>query len=157
MNGHHLKELLHWSRLRRALAFVGPHRRAVAVILAFTILTAAISAMMPLAMKYIFDRLGSKALAPVLLGVGALAGLSFLREAASGLSNWLSWRTRLKIHAELLEATVTRLHRIPLGLHREEGVGAIMTRLDRSIQGFIGAVSEISFNVLPAFFYLLIA
>jgi ATP-binding cassette, subfamily B, bacterial len=158
MNVQHVKELLHWTRLRRALAFVGPHRRTVAAILVLTILTAAISAMMPLAMKYIFDRLGSQqALAPVLLGVAALAGLSLFREVAGGFSNWLSWRVRLKIHAGLLEATVTRLHRLPLGLHRGEGVGAIMTRLDRSIQGFIGAVSEISFNVLPAFFYLLIA
>lgn len=30
-----------------------------------------------------------------------------------------------------------------------------MTRLDRGIQGFIGAVSEISFNVLPALAYRL--
>ena len=39
---------------------------------------------------------------------------------------------------------------MPLSFHRAEGVGAIMTRLDRGIQGFIGAVTQILFNVFPA-------
>src|SRR5581483_7162437 len=54
-------------------------------------------------------------------------------------------------------STVERLHRMPLSFHRTEGVGAIMTRLDRSIQGFVGAVSQILFNIFPAVLYLLIA
>src|SRR5690606_36227518 len=67
------------------------------------------------------------------------------------------WRTRLDIHYGLLNATVERLHRLPHDIHRKEGVGAIMNRLDRGIQGFIGAISEISFNVLPALAYLVLA
>src|SRR5690606_21163773 len=68
----------------------------------------------------------------------------------SFVSNWLSWRTRISLHYGLLDATVARLHRLPLYAQHREGVGAIMTRLDRGIQGFIGAISEIAFNVLPA-------
>src|SRR5437764_2471623 len=46
---------------------------------------------------------------------------------------------------------------MPLRLQRSEGVGAIMTRLDRGIQGFIGAVTQILFNVFPAILYLAIS
>ncbi len=146
------------SRLRRAMAFARPHRWLVVLILILTFAVAAANALEPLVMKYIFDRLGGDGgLRAVLLGVLMLAGLALLREIGGGFSNWLSWRTRIGIHYALLDATVEKLHRLPHDLHRREGVGAIMTRLDRGIQGFIGAVSEISFNVLPAFAYLVLA
>ncbi|MFW6323891.1 MAG: ABC transporter ATP-binding protein, partial [Desulfovibrionales bacterium] len=146
------------SLLGRALSFARPHRLTVAVILALTLSASAMSALEPLVMKYIFDGLGENGtLEAVLFGLGGLVLLAVFREVGSGISNWLSWRTRLRIHYTLLGSTVEKLHRLPLGVQREEGVGSIMTRLDRSIQGFIGAISEISFNVLPAFFYLLLA
>jgi ATP-binding cassette subfamily B protein len=46
---------------------------------------------------------------------------------------------------------------MPLRIQRSEGVGAIMTRLDRSIQGFTSAVTLLLFNVLPSVFFLAIA
>jgi ATP-binding cassette, subfamily B, bacterial len=57
----------------------------------------------------------------------------------------------------LLEATIGKLHHMPLRLQRSEGVGAIMTRLDRSIQGFVGAVTQLLFNILPALVFLVIS
>jgi ATP-binding cassette, subfamily B, bacterial len=152
------QELLPWAKICRALAFVRPHRLLVMAILLLTLLTAAMSALVPLVLKFIFDQLQNQTgLSMLLTGVFGLLALGLFREAATGISNWLSWRARLRIHYQLLEETISRLHRLPLGLERGEGVGAVMTRLDRSIQGFLGAVSEISFNVLPAIFYLLIA
>jgi len=148
----------HWTRLRRALGFARAHRLTIAVILFLTLIVAALQALEPLAMKYIFDRLGSDdAGQAVLYGVGMLLGLTLIRELGTGVSNWLSWRTRIGIHHGLLDATVARLHRLPAEMHRKEGVGAVMTRLDRSIQGFIQALSEIAFNVLPALAYLIMA
>jgi ATP-binding cassette subfamily B protein len=145
-------------RLRRAMAFALPHRWMVAVILLLTFAVAATNALEPLVMKYIFDRLeGNGTFRAVLIGVSILAGLALLREIGGGFSNWLSWRTRIGIQYALLDATVEKLHRLPNEVHRREGVGAIMSRLDRGIQGFIGAISEISFNVLPALAYLLLA
>jgi len=154
-----MKSPLRWNRLRRALGFARAHRWLVLVILLMTLLVAAANAVEPLVMKYIFDRLtgGAGAVEAVLAGVGALVGLALLREIGSFVSNWLSWRTRLAIHYGLLDATVHRLHRLPLYAQHREGVGAIMTRLDRGIQGFIGAISEIAFNVLPALGYLIFA
>jgi ATP-binding cassette subfamily B protein len=46
---------------------------------------------------------------------------------------------------------------MPLGIQRSEGVGALMTRLDRSIQGLVGAVAQLLFSVLPALLFLSIA
>jgi ATP-binding cassette, subfamily B, bacterial len=144
--------------LRRALAFAGPHRSTVALVLFLTLIVAAINALEPLVLKYIFDGLGADQTTRILAtGLAILVGLALFREAGSAVSNWLTWRTRIRIHQHLLEETVRRLHLLPASAGDREGVGAVMTRLDRSIQGFIGAVSEISFQVLPAVFYLALA
>jgi ATP-binding cassette, subfamily B, bacterial len=140
------------------MAYARPYRRYISVILFLTFLGAAAGALEPLVMKYIFDRLGGDAtLDALLIGVAMLVGLGLFRELGNAISNWLSWRTRIGVQYALLDATVEKLHRLPHDVHRREGVGAIMTRLDRGIQGFIGAVSEISFNVLPALAYLVLA
>jgi len=144
------------NRYRRALAFVVPHRRAVMAILVLTFAVAAANALEPLVMKHLFDSVTAPGPLwhSILSGLTMLIALGLFREIGQAFSNWLSWRTRIRIHYALLDATVERLHRLPHDLHRREGVGAIMTRLDRGIQGLIGAISEISFNVLPAIFYL---
>lgn len=148
----------HPSPLRRALRFLKPKRAAVAGILLLALGVAAMNAVEPLILKIIFDALGNGDGTRLLfIGVGGLVGLGLLREGASALSNWLTWRTRLSVHYALMEATVGRLHRLPLSFHRNEGVGAVMTRVDRGIQGFVGALSEIAFNVLPAIAYLGVA
>jgi ATP-binding cassette subfamily B protein len=92
-----------------------------------------------------------------MLGVGLLVAAGLLREGLNAVSTWLTWRTRINVHFSLMEDVVGRLHRLPLSFHREEGVGATMTRLERGIQGFVSAVSEVAFNVIPAATYLLIS
>jgi ATP-binding cassette, subfamily B, bacterial len=146
------------GRWRRALTFTFPHRRAVVAISLFALVLAALSAVEPLVLKWIFDGLEKeREVKRLLIGVGVLLGIAALKEVISGVSNWLTWHTRLGIHFALLEQTVGRLHRMPLRMQRSEGVGAIMTRLDRGIQGFIGAVTQLLFNVFPAVVYLLIS
>lgn len=145
-------------RLLRALDFTRPERSVVATILVLTLGIAAINAFEPLVLKWVFDALGGKPawreLTALLL---LLVALGLGRELLGWFSNWLTWRTRLRIHYALLDATIERIHLLPLTFHTAEGVGAIMTRLDRSIQGFIGAVTDIAFNVLPSLLYLVIA
>ena len=147
-----------YARLRRALGFAVPFRKAVFVIFLITLALATVNAAEPLILKYVFDNLtASPEVKVIVSGIIGLLVLGLFRELATGVSNWLTWNTRLKLHYELLEKLVERLHRMPLTFHRTEGVGAIMTKLDRSIQGFIGAVSQILFNVFPAVLYLGIA
>ncbi|MGV3771597.1 MAG: ABC transporter ATP-binding protein [Verrucomicrobiales bacterium] len=144
--------------LKRGLKFAFPYKGAVIGLFFITLAVAVINAAEPLILKKIFDNLEKAKLQEVLIwGVAWLACLGILREIAAGFSNWLTWHTRLGLHYALLEATVERLHRLPLSFHRSEGVGAIMTKLDRSIQGFINAASQILFNVFPALLYLIIS
>jgi ATP-binding cassette subfamily B protein len=146
------------ARLRRAIAFAYPFRRAVTGILSITLLLAAVNAAEPLIMKFIFDDLASnRQVRALMIGMASLLGLGIFREIANAFTSWLTWHARLGIHYSLLESTVGRLHRMPLSFHRTEGVGAIMTRLDRGIQGFLNAVTQILFNIFPAVLYLFIS
>jgi ATP-binding cassette, subfamily B, bacterial len=144
-----------FNRLRRIFHFVLPFRKAVILLSGVTLLVAAFNAAEPLVLKYIFDELSSsRQLTALGFGVAVLAILGLLREGASAGAQWLTWRTRLGIHYRLLEAMVERLHRLPLAYHRSTGVGAIMTKLDRGIQGFLSALTELLFNTFPAVLYL---
>ncbi len=128
------------------------------VLCALTLIVAGASALEPLILKRIFDALTAHRGSEVLRNaVFLLLALGLLREIVSAYSNWATWRSRLGIQFALLEATVGRLHRMPLRLQRSEGVGAIMTRLDRSIQGFMGALTTLLFDTFPALLYLSIA
>jgi len=83
--------------------------------------------------------------------------LFLARELTGGVSNRVVWQVRLAVHFRLLSATVDRLHSLPLEYHREQSVGQLMTRLDRSISGYVGALHEFAFNLLPAVAYLILA
>ncbi|MBI1913109.1 MAG: ABC transporter ATP-binding protein [Deltaproteobacteria bacterium] len=141
----------------RALQFISPHRSSITVIMAMTLAVAALGAIEPLIMKYFFDRLGNRAIDSVLIGAFMLISLGLAREIIGGASNWLTWRVRLNVNYDLLEATVTRLHSLPITYHREETVGGIMTKLDKGINGFVSALSEIAFNIFPGIVYLFIS
>lgn len=146
------------GRFRRALQFTRAHRTAVIVISACTLVLAAINAAEPLILKFIFDSLGRREpIRALTTNVVLLVAIVIGREIVSAISNWLTWHTRLGIHFSLLDATVGRLHSMPLRMQHSEGVGAVMTKLDRSIQGFLGAVTQLLFNVLPAVVYLVIS
>jgi ATP-binding cassette, subfamily B, bacterial len=147
-----------FRRFHRAVRFALPQRNAIVAILALTLLMAAANAAEPLALKFIFDSLGGEEkVRRFVQGLAVLAALSLGREAARGFSDWLTWRTRIGLQYALLEATIGKLHHMPLRLQRSEGVGAIMTRLDRSIQGFVAAVTQLLFNILPALVFLVIS
>ena len=145
-------------RLHKAVRLAFPQRQSVVVILALVLTVAGINAFEPLVLKGLFDGLtGDAGYRTLAVSLVILAILAVSREALDGLANWLTWRTRIGLQYALLEATVGKLHTMPLRIQRSEGVGAIMTRLDRSIQGFTSAVSLILFNVLPAVLFLCIA
>jgi ATP-binding cassette subfamily B protein len=146
------------GRLRRSLSYLRPFRGAVAAILGLVLVIGALNALEPLILKSIFDELGGgRRWQAIALGVGLLIAAGLLRDGLGAVSNWLTWRTRISVHYSLMEETVGRLHRLPLSFHREEGVGATLTRLERGIQGFVGMVTDIAFNVIPAATYLVIS
>jgi ATP-binding cassette, subfamily B, bacterial len=147
-----------WYRLKRALALAAPKKRNVIFIIILTILVVLAGVAEPLLMKFIIDQLAGDFQVNMLVrGIAILLGLYLLKETVAAFSNWLSWRTRIRIHHNLLSITVGRLHILPVDFHRTQGTGAIMTKLERGIQGYVKAVSEIAFNVFPALVYLVLA
>lgn len=123
-----------------------------------TLGVAVVSSIEPLVLKLVIDGLtAGRGMSAVTLGLVFLAIMSVFREGASGTSNWLTWRMRIGLQYTLLEATVERLHRMPLNVQRSEGVGAVLTRLDRSIQGFVAAVTQLLISVVPAVVFLAVA
>jgi ATP-binding cassette subfamily B protein len=135
-----------------------PQRHAILIIVLLTLVVAAINACEPLILKWIFDgQTAAASLQLLFIGIGALGGLAIMRESMDGFANWLTWRTRIGLQYALLEATIGKLHRMPLAVQRSEGIGAIMTRLDRSIQGLTTATSLLLFGTLPAVMFLIIA
>src|SRR4051812_41923992 len=140
------------------MRFAWPQRNTIFAIVGLMLVTATINAIEPLVLKFLFDELASQRHVSVLLtGLSILVAFAIGREAMDATSNWLTWRTRIGLQYTLLESTVGKLHRMPLRMQRSEGVGAIMTRLVRSIQGFSSAVTLILFSVLPSIIFLGIA
>jgi ATP-binding cassette subfamily B protein len=146
------------SRARRAARLFAGHGRALAAIVGLALLVAALNAVEPLVLKLVFDGLArAHGARPLWNGLAVLFAVGVLREVVTAVASWLTWRTRLAVHYELLDAVVSRLHRMPVSFYRASGVGAIMTRVDRGIQGVVGAASEIAFGVLPALVYLVVS
>lgn len=102
----------------------------------------ALGAVEPLVVTYIFDSLGAQdATASFTYGLIMLAARALGREVLGWFNSWLSWRMRLRLQFTLLEQSVHKLHRLRLDAHRSEGVGAIITRLDRAPRVRWGAVA----------------
>lgn len=113
------EQLLHFKHLNSALGFALPHRNTIIVILLLTVLMAAANAAEPLVLKYIFDDLANQAAWKIVAeGLVLLSALAVLREVARGFSHWLTWRTRIGLQYALLEATVGKLHNMPLRMQR---------------------------------------
>src|SRR4051812_13308833 len=86
------------SRLRRALKFAAPVRRAIVTICTLTLAVSALNAVDPLVLKYIFDALAANDAGSqdaLLRGIGSLFVLGILRELINASSNSLMWRARL--------------------------------------------------------------
>ena len=141
------------------LAWIGgivrPFRGAILAVLGLTVVGAMVQAMEPLVLKYLFDGLARGGVGRgVVVGLGGVVALGVAREVATGFSNLLSWRVRIRVQFELLRRAVQRLHSLPISYHRSESVGGLMTKLDRGTTGLVGALAELMFNVLPAVLYL---
>jgi ATP-binding cassette, subfamily B, bacterial len=147
-----------WARARRVAGFFRPYRSRTLSALGLTLAISVVNALEPLVLKDLFDRLGGGAPRERLAaGLLVLAGLALARELFTALASTLTWRTRLAVHLRILEQTVDRLHRLSLGFHRSESAGALMTRLDRGIQGVVTAAGELAFGVVPALVFLVFA
>lgn len=136
----------------------GVNHKRLAVTLGATVVFGGLGAIEPVLLKELLDRLAhSQHFSAILMVLGAFIVVGVMRESAQAVSNGLTWRTRIEFQQQLLDATVGRLHTLPLSYHRSHDVGGIMTRLDRGIQGVVTGLSELTFSALPSAIFVLIA
>jgi ATP-binding cassette subfamily B protein len=140
---------------RRSLQFVRAYRRSLVGVVSLALLLAALSAIDPLIMKYLFDELSrGGSLRPFVLTMVGLAGLEFAR---AGLQAWLgvlSWDVRLGVDYTIREKVMGKLNSLPMAFHQGESVGATMNRINHGINGCVAAFCEAAFNLLPTLLYL---
>lgn len=142
----------------RALKLVKGYRSKIIVILILTSVISAAGVAEPVIIKSIIDHIGKpEQISFLVFGILLFLGVSLVSNLSSAFSNWLGWDVRLNVQYDLLNETIARLHVLPSDFHKKEGVGSTMTKLDRSLQGFVSAVSEIFFNVLPSVLFLLLS
>jgi ATP-binding cassette, subfamily B, bacterial len=143
---------------KRSLQFVRPYRRQLSGVIGLALVLASLSAIDPLIMKYLFDELERRS------GVSALgfimAGLVVLELTRAGLQAWLgivSWDVRLGVEYTVRERVVSKLNSLPISFHQREGVGGTMNRVNQGINGYVGAFSDVAFNLLPTLLYLVLS
>ena len=144
--------------LVRSLQFVRPLKRQIAGISALAIVVATLGVAEPLMLKRIFDALAARAPIATLLGLASiLFCLLASSSALDALLNASTWRTRLGVDYQLREALLGKLGTLPLSYHQRESVGGTVNRVNRGIDGYVTAFSEIAFKLTPALAYLVLA
>src|SRR4051812_5254127 len=143
---------------RRSLQFVRPYCRPLSGVIALALVLAALSAIDPLIMKYFFDELQRRS-GLAALGV-IVGGMLVLELTRAGLQAWLgilSWDVRLGVEYTVRERVVSKLNSLPISFHQREGVGGTMNRVNQGISGYVGAFSDVAFNLLPTLLYLILS
>jgi ATP-binding cassette subfamily B protein len=142
----------------RSLEFVRPYRRTLTAVTCLALFLAAMSAVDPLLMKYLFDQLGAGAgLSKFSL---AMAALVILEIARAGLQAWLgvlSWDVRLGVDYTVRERVMGKLNSLPMSFHQGETIGATMNRINAGINGCVTAFCDTAFNLLPTLLYLVLS
>jgi ATP-binding cassette subfamily B protein len=147
-----------WRSLCSIGPYFAPHRLQLLAIGALAVLGASLSALEPLVMKSLFDGfVHAREFGPLGMPLLTLVAMLSAGELLAGGLDWLVWRVRLRVNSRLLHATVERLHALPLAYHRDQSVGATMTKIERGVSGCMWAFSEVLVQLLPGLFYLSIA
>ena len=142
----------------RSLQFVRPYRRTLVAVTGLALFLAALSAVDPLVMKYLFDQLSQAGgLANFGIAMSALVLLELIR---AGLQAWLgvlSWDVRLGVDYTVRERVMGKLNSLPMSFHQSETIGATMNRINAGIQGCVTAFCDTAFNLLPTLLYLVLS
>lgn len=143
---------------KRSLQFVLPYRRTLTGVVSLALVLAALSAVDPLLMKYLFDALEHGAGMATLGKI--VSGLVALELARAGLQAWLgvlSWDVRLGVDYTMREHVMSKLNSLPMSFHQGETIGATMNRINAGIAGCVTAFCETAFNFLPTLLYLVLS
>ena len=144
--------------VRRAAQFVTPFAPRLAGITLLGLTVAALGVAQPLAMKAVFDELGSHgATRAFAYAVGALLLLELTRAVFGSWLSIVTWNVRLGVDYAVRERLIGKLYALPMSYHQGECVGGITNRVNQGITGFVTAFAEVAFNVIPAVAYLMMS
>jgi ATP-binding cassette subfamily B protein len=147
-----------FGAIRRIAPFFAPYAVRIVGVVALALATAALAALEPLLYKQVLDAVSDETrVGRALLFVTALVVALLGREALLAWLDCAMWRVRLAVSFDLMRATIGRLHSLPLLHHRDESVGARISKIERGINGSVTAFSDSILQVLPALVYLVIA
>jgi ATP-binding cassette subfamily B protein len=142
----------------RSLEFVRPYRRTLTAVTCLALFLAALSAVDPLLLKYLFDQLaGGTGLSQFTV---AMTALVLIEIARAGLQAWLgvlSWDVRLGVDYTVRERVMGKLNSLPMSYHQGETIGATMNRINAGINGCVTAFCDTAFNLLPTLLYLVLS
>jgi ATP-binding cassette subfamily B protein len=140
---------------RYLVPHVRGYARAIVLIVALGVLSSSLAALEPLALKWLFDAfLQPTAANSPWLRCALLGAILFGSELINGHLDWRVWKVRLGIDFALMQAAIDRLHALPLAYHRDQNVGATLTRIERGIAGCMNAFSDLTVRLLPSLIYL---
>jgi ATP-binding cassette, subfamily B, bacterial len=157
--------------VRHARPWLRGFGRPIVSVLVIALLLAAASAAAPLAVMRLVDALEKVAaqrlawpgvVAPgawhtILVAIALVAAAELTQVWLGRLLEGRTWRVRLDLDFALRQRMTARLHGLPLAWHQQQTVGGTVTRVNTSINGFVGAVGELAFKALPAIAYLAMA
>jgi ATP-binding cassette subfamily B protein len=142
----------------RSLEFVRPYRRTLIAVTGLALFLAALSAVDPLLMKYLFDQLGAgNAASKFTFAIIGLVGLEIARAALQAWLGVLSWDVRLGVDYTVRERVMGKLNSLPMSFHQGETIGATMNRINAGINGCVTAFCDTAFNLLPTLLYLVLS
>lgn len=147
-----------WLSVRKLAPFCRPQRPDLLKVALLGAASASLAALEPLTLKALFDgflehKAPSAAVTPFLLFIAVLT----LREVCLLVQDRVFWRARLGISFNLLQAMIDRLHLLPLDYHRDNTVGATMTKVERGMAGVTSAFGDFVLQLFPALVYLAVS
>ena len=152
--------------VRRIIAFAGPYRGALIVLLGTLVLDAAIGAVNPLIYRYVIDTaIGQRHdVSLVLDSAGLLAALAVVDAAIELIGRWYSSRIGEGLIYDMRSRVFAHVQRMPIAFFTRTQTGALISRLNNDVlgaqQAFTGTLSSVVGNlmsviaVLAAMFYL---
>jgi ATP-binding cassette, subfamily B, bacterial len=146
------------SLILRSLEFVRPYRRTLIAVTGLALFLAALSAVDPLLMKYLFDQLGTgNGVSNFTLAMAGLVALEIARAALQAWLGVLSWDVRLGVDYTVRERVMGKLNSLPMSFHQGATIGATMNRINAGINGCVTAFCDTAFNLLPTLLYLVLS
>src|SRR5438045_2544620 len=151
-------------RLAKALEFLRPCWKSALMVVLFTLLTSGLNSLEPMVQKILIDALTTAHGTPlwhdlnlsqiIWTVVAIMAVLALVRGFFGGWTSVLTWRLKLTANKYMLDKAARTIYHQSLSFHRGARTGELMSNLDRGVNGFSSALSDIMITLLPNALFL---